>query len=72
MNTLIKAEISGVVWKVLVDRGQHVAKDEAVMILEAMKMEIPVQSPRQGRISELRVGQGDQVAEGQLVAILSD
>lgn len=71
MNTSLKSEIAGTVWKVLVEAGQPVGQDEVLMILEAMKMEIPVLSPCEGTLSELRVGQGDQVAEGQLVAVIT-
>jgi urea carboxylase len=70
VNTAIKSEISGTIWKILVEQGQLVRKDDPLMILEAMKMEIPLHSPCDGTLAELRVGQGDLVVEGQLVAIV--
>lgn len=70
-NTSLRSEVSGTVWQVLVEPGQSVGKDDVVLILEAMKMEIPVLSPCSGTIAELAVVQGDSVTESQLVAIIS-
>jgi acetyl-CoA carboxylase biotin carboxyl carrier protein len=66
----IKAELAGNVWKVLVKDGQRVAADETLVILESMKMEIPVTAPRAGAVTRLHVGEGDTVQEGQLIAEL--
>jgi acetyl-CoA carboxylase biotin carboxyl carrier protein len=66
----IKAELAGNVWKVLSKEGQSVASDETILILESMKMEIPVTAPRAGKVTRLHVKEGDTVQEGQLLAEL--
>ncbi len=69
-DVAIKSEISGSVWKILKQPGDAVAEEEAVMILESMKMEIPVMAPEDGVIASITVAEGDTVAEGQVVATL--
>ena len=66
----IKAELTGNLWKVVVKEGQQVAADETLMILESMKMEIPVTAPRAGRVSRIHANEGQTVQEGQLLAEL--
>ena len=66
----IKAELTGNLWKVVVKEGQQVAADETLMILESMKMEIPVMAPRAGRVSRIHASEGQTVQEGQLLAEL--
>jgi acetyl-CoA carboxylase biotin carboxyl carrier protein len=64
----IKAEITGNVWKVLAKPGQRVAEDEAVVMMESMKMEIPVSAPEPGIVKEILVSEGDVATEGTVVA----
>ena len=64
----VKAELAGSLWKVVVREGQQVGADETLMILESMKMEIPVASPKAGRVAKIHVKEGDTVQEGQLLA----
>ncbi len=66
----VKSEIGGRVWKLEARVGDRVAADDAILILESMKMEIPVPAPRAGRILEIRVAEKDLVEEGQVVAVL--
>jgi len=66
----VKSEIAGNVWKIQTKPGDQVEADGEIMILESMKMEIPVLSPRAGTIKEIRVSEGEAIDEGQLVAIL--
>jgi len=66
----LKTEITGNVWKVLKAPGDRVEEDEAVVILESMKMEIPIAAPEAGVIRELRVREGDSVSDGDVVATL--
>lgn len=66
----VKSEIAGNVWKIHTKPGDRVEADGEIMILESMKMEIPVLSPRAGTIREIRVSEGEAIDEGQLVAIL--
>ncbi len=59
------------VWRVLVSPGDTVAAGDALVILESMKMEIPVESPVDGTISEVRVEEGGVVQEGDVIAVVS-
>jgi acetyl-CoA carboxylase biotin carboxyl carrier protein len=63
----IKAELAGNLWKIVVGEGQQVRADETLMILESMKMEIPVNSPAAGRVTKIHVKEGQTVQEGQLL-----
>ena len=64
----IKAEITGNIWKILLQPGQKVAEDEAIVMMESMKMEIPVSAPEPGVVKEILVKEGDVVTEGSVVA----
>ncbi len=66
----VPVEITAAVWKVEATPGQQVAEGDVLMILESMKMEIPVESPRAGRVTSVLVAEGDQVQEGQIVLLL--
>lgn len=66
----LKAPIPGLVVKTLVVPGQQVVEGEALVLLEAMKMENELRAPRAGSIHELRVVPGDQVALGQVLITL--
>ena len=61
----IYSEVSGSVWKVEVVAGQTVAAGDVLMIVESMKMEIPVESPSAGAVRELLVAEGETVQDGQ-------
>jgi acetyl-CoA carboxylase biotin carboxyl carrier protein len=66
----VKSEIAGNVWKIQTKPGDQVEVDGEIMILESMKMEIPVLSPKAGVIREIKVNEGEAIGEGQLVAVL--
>jgi acetyl-CoA carboxylase biotin carboxyl carrier protein len=66
----VKAELVGNLWKIVAEVGQQVEEDDALMILESMKMEIPITSPLTGTVKEILVKEGDVVQEGQTVAIV--
>ena len=66
----IKAELVGNLWKITIEVGQHVEEDDTIMILESMKMEIPIMAPQAGTIKEILAKEGDVVQEGQTVAII--
>jgi biotin carboxyl carrier protein len=68
--TEIKAELVGSVWKITTQVGAEVAEDDELMILESMKMEIPVTAPRRGKVKEIRVKETDVVKEGQVLVVL--
>ena len=66
----VKAELVGNLWKIVTQVGQTVEEDETLMILESMKMEIPIVSPIAGTVKEISVAEGDVVQEGQTVAVV--
>ena len=66
----VKSQIKAIVWKVLKETGNTVKKDDEIVILESMKMEIPIISEFNGKIKSIEVSEGDEVDEGQIVAIL--
>jgi acetyl-CoA carboxylase biotin carboxyl carrier protein len=71
MPTLtIKSDITGTVWLIEAQEGSAVEEDQSIMILESMKMEIPVAAPDAGVIKSILVKQGDAVHEGQDLVIL--
>lgn len=66
----VKSEITGKVWQIEARVGQTVAEEDPIVILESMKMEIPVGAPVGGTVKQILVAEGDVVQEGQDVAIL--
>lgn len=64
----VKAEITANVWQVRVEVGQVVEADHELVILESMKMEIPVTAPIAGTVTALHVAPDDKVSEGDLIA----
>lgn len=68
MAEKIPAPITANVWKVIVKEGDEVKEGDTIVILESMKMEIPVESPRNGKIVKLYVQEGGSVAEGEPIA----
>ncbi len=66
----VVAEVAGKVWKIEVQPGAQLAAGDTVLILESMKMEIPVAAPAAGRLAELRFAEGDAVNEGDVLAVL--
>jgi acetyl-CoA carboxylase biotin carboxyl carrier protein len=66
----IKSEIAGSIWKIMVAPGDSLAADDVIVILESMKMEIPIMAEKPGTLAQLHVAEGDMVAEGQLIATL--
>jgi len=65
------SELHATVWKIELAVGAHVAEDDVIMILESMKMEIPVVSPAGGTIVEILVKEGETVGEGQKIAVVA-
>ena len=69
-RTKIMAEVTGTVCQILLEPGTEVGPDDAILIVESMKMEIPVIAARAGRLAEVLVREGDSVKDGQVVAVL--
>jgi len=70
MASQVEAQIAGNVWKVERQVGDEVEEEDVIMIIESMKMEIPVEAPCNGRISEIRVAAGDSIEEGAVLAVI--
>ena len=66
----VKSQIKAIVWKVLKETGDTIKIDDEILILESMKMEIPISSEFNGKIKSIEVSEGDEVDEGQVVAII--
>jgi acetyl-CoA carboxylase biotin carboxyl carrier protein len=66
----VKAHITGVVFQITTKPGDAVAAGDAVIVLESMKMEIPVEAPRAGKVREIKVAEGQTVQEGDTVAVI--
>ncbi len=66
----LESPVTGVVWKVAASVGDRVAAGDVVVVVESMKMEIPVEAESDGTVVELPVGEGDQVAEDDAIAVI--
>ena len=69
-GTEVPAAVNGAVWKILVKEGDRVEKDQQIMILEAMKMEIDITAPVSGVVTKILVNNAQTVDEGQTLAII--
>ena len=68
----IRSEITGTVWQVKAKSGDRVEPGDTLVVIESMKMEIPVLAEDGGTVQEILVKEKDPVAEGQVVAIIED
>jgi acetyl-CoA carboxylase biotin carboxyl carrier protein len=66
----VRAEMVANVWKVVASQGDQVSDGDTLVILESMKMEIPVLAEVSGTLTALHVGEGDVVQEGDLIAVI--
>jgi acetyl-CoA carboxylase biotin carboxyl carrier protein len=66
----VEAHITGTVWKVECKVGDTIAEGDTVVILESMKMEMPVEAEDEGRVSEIRCEEGQAVSEGDVLVVL--
>ena len=66
----VRAEMVANVWKVVVAEGDTVAAGDTLVVLESMKMEIPVLAEGGGRLTRLAVAEGDVIQEGDLIAVI--
>jgi biotin carboxyl carrier protein len=66
----VRAEMVANVWKVVVSQGDSVEEGDTLVILESMKMEIPVLAESAGTVAELKVAEGDVVQEGDVIAVI--
>lgn len=68
----LKSEVTGSVWQIKVKPGDKVESGDVLIIVESMKMEIPVITEDGGTVLEILVAEGESVADGQVVAVLED
>ena len=66
-----KTEVTGSVWKIVTEVGQRVEPGDTIMLIESMKMEIPVMAEQAGTIARFLVAEKAPVTEGQVVALLA-
>jgi acetyl-CoA carboxylase biotin carboxyl carrier protein len=70
MAVEVCAHITGTIWKIEVTAWQQVEEDDVLVILESMKMEMPLSAPESGRVAEIRVEPGQAVEEGEVLLTL--
>jgi acetyl-CoA carboxylase biotin carboxyl carrier protein len=66
----VEAHITGTVWKIECEVGQEIAEGEVLVILESMKMEMPVEAEDEGVVKEIRCREGASVSEGDTLVVL--
>ena len=66
----IKSPMVGKIFKIEVEVGQEVEEEDVVVVLESMKMEMPVESEEEGTVKEIKVQVGDTVQEGDVLVVL--
>jgi biotin carboxyl carrier protein len=69
-QTKVLSDLNAMVWKIEVQAGQRVSAGDTLIVLEAMKMEIPVTAPRAGVVTAVLVAEKQMVAEGEALAVL--
>ena len=70
MATLVEAQVTGTVLTIEKRQGEALAEGDVIIILESMKMEIPVEAPCAGTLAEIRVDEGESVEEGAILAVI--
>ncbi len=68
----VLAHITGTVWKIEVQAGKKVEEGEVLVILESMKMEMPIEAPCAGTVTEIKVKEGEAVDEGRVVVVIEE
>ncbi len=66
----VEAHITGTVWKIEVEVGDKIGEGDTVVILESMKMEMPVEAEDSGTVAEIRCEEGQSVSEGDVLVVL--
>lgn len=66
----IRSEVSGSVWKIEVTVGQQVQEGDTLLVVESMKMEIPISAPSAGTVREIFVAEGESVVDDQVILVL--
>jgi acetyl-CoA carboxylase biotin carboxyl carrier protein len=71
MATNVQAHITGTVWKIEVKAGESVDEGQTLVIIESMKMEMPVESPVKGKVEQIAVAEGQAVDEGAVLLTIA-
>lgn len=66
----VESEITGSVWKIVVKEGDKVSEDDTLIILESMKMEIPLLATDDGTVKAIKVAEGDAISEGDVAVVI--
>ncbi len=72
MAVEVEAQITGNIWKIETSVGAEVEEEDVLLIIESMKMEIPLEAPCDGRVSEIRVEEGQSIEEGDILVVIED
>jgi acetyl-CoA carboxylase biotin carboxyl carrier protein len=72
MPTEIKAHITGTIWKIKVAVGDSVSEGDTLVIIESMKMEMPIEAQDPGTVKEVRAAEGQAVSEGDVLLLIDD
>jgi acetyl-CoA carboxylase biotin carboxyl carrier protein len=70
LATQVEAHITGTIFQIEVERGASVEQGDVLVIIESMKMEMPVEAPCRGHVAEIRVEVGQSVEEGEVLVVL--
>ena len=71
MPTQVSAHITGTVWKIEVKEGETVSEGQTLVILESMKMEMPIEAPSDGKVEKIACAEGQAVNEGDVLVVLA-
>jgi acetyl-CoA carboxylase biotin carboxyl carrier protein len=71
MATNVQAHITGTIWKIEVKLGESVDEGQTLVIIESMKMEMPVESPIKGKVEQIAVAEGQSVDEGVILLTIA-
>jgi acetyl-CoA carboxylase biotin carboxyl carrier protein len=71
MASTVQAHITGTVWKIEVKQGEQVAEGQVCVILESMKMEMPIEAPSSGKVEKVHVVEGQAVNEGDVLVTIA-
>jgi acetyl-CoA carboxylase biotin carboxyl carrier protein len=66
----VRSEITGSVWKILVKEGEQIKEGDELMIMESMKMEIPVIAPSNGVVKKVNINEGEALTEGHIAFLI--
>lgn len=72
MATEVEAHITGTIWKIETTVGAQVSEGDILVIIESMKMEMPVEAPADGKVVEIRCAEGQAVDEGDVLVVLEE